>query len=660
MPRIVGLLLLVAFTPGRSAAQGEPRDIRALLRDSILSPAVSEFQVRQFIMNGSTAPPRAPAAPNVWTTEATRLRQHLLNDVVFHGWPREWVESVPKFEDVGVVETGKGYRIHRLRYEIVPGFYSAALLYEPDHINGKVPAILSVSGHDGALGYASEFKQKRHIAWAKHGALVLTPEWFSFGELNHDWNDHNFIAHLNLVGTNGLGMFYLEMRRALDYLYNHPSVDRNRIGMTGLSGGGWQTIVLSSLDERVRAANPVAGFSSLRTRIEVKEYGDIGDLEQTPPDFLQGSDFSHLVALMAPRPTLLSYNAEDDCCFRAGMVKERIFDAIRPIFKLYGKEDGLSWHENTDPGTHNFELDNRQAAYAFFSRTFGLPAIENELGIPAELRSYEELMTGLPKDNLTILGVARRLAADITREPLPSDANGRSAWATAQRARLADVVRYKPVEVQQLWHIAMNKHRDVQSMSYVFGMSNQLSIDGILMRSTRQSSDSAPVTIILDDRGKDSTWYAASRRFLRGDQVLSLELMFFGSAWRNIAPWLFAQGLDAVGDRTIGLQAAQLIRVARWVKERSGGAVVRIETDGMRSQGIAMVAAALEPTLFTEVVTRNGLHSLGYLLSKPVEYGDAPELFCLDLYKFFDLDRLAALAAPARVSPVSFIDVPRD
>jgi dienelactone hydrolase len=513
----MGYLLLLTFAGATAVgAQGEPRDIRTLLRDSILSPAVAEFQVRQYIMNATTAPPRVPAAPNTWTAEATRLRQHLLSDVVFHGWPKEWVESAPRFEDVGVIETGAGYRIHRLRYEIVPGFYSAALLYEPDHITGKIPAILSTSGHDGALGYASEFKQKRHIAWAKHGVMVLTPEWFSFGELNQPWNDHNFIAHLSLVGANGLGMFYLEMRRALDYLYNHASVDRNRIGMTGLSGGGWQTIVLSSLDERVRAANPVAGFSSLRSRIEVKEYGDIGDLEQSPPDFLHGSDFPHLVGLMAPRPMLLSYNAEDDCCFRAGMVKERVFDAILPFYKLYGKEDAFAWHENTDPGTHNFEIDNRLASYAFFSKHFGLPAIENEIGIPAELRSYDELKSGLPKDNLTILDVARRLASDIKRDPIPSDATALASWATAQRAKLRDVVRYKAVDVQQLWHVAMTKHRDVQSMSYLFGMSNQLSASGILMRSTRQSSDSAPITILLDDRGGTSS-SIRTKRFSSSD-----------------------------------------------------------------------------------------------------------------------------------------------
>jgi hypothetical protein len=42
--------------------------------------------------------------------------------------------------------------------------------------------------------------------------------------------------------------------------------------------------------------------------------------------------------------------------------------------------------------------------------------------------------------------------------------------------------------------------------------------------------------------------------------------------------------------------------------------------------------------------------SLDYVLQTPVRFQDAPELFCLDLYKEFDIDRLAPMAAPAVVS----------
>jgi hypothetical protein len=53
----------------------------------------------------------------------------------------------------------------------------------------------------------------------------------------------------------------------------------------------------------------------------------------------------------------------------------------------------------------------------------------------------------------------------------------------------------------------------------------------------------------------------------------------------------------------------------------------------------------------TEVVVRQGIRSLGYLLDAPVKYRTAADLFRLDLYKQFDVDTLAQLAAPAKVSP---------
>jgi hypothetical protein len=500
----------------------------------------------------------------------------------------------------------------------------------------------------GAVGKAIEFKQKRCINYAKHGVVALSLDWFLHGELNEKGDDHSFGAHLDLAGANILGIFYLEMRRGLDYLYNNPNVDRTRIGVTGLSGGGWQTIVLSSLDERVRAANPVAGFSSLRSKIEANGYSEVGDLEQLPPDFLKGLDYSYLVAMMAPRPTLLTYNAEDDCCFRAGLVKPGIYDDIRPFFELYGKADVFTWHENRDPGTHNYQLDNRLADYRFFSKQFGLPLIDNEDGVASEIKSYEELRVGLPKDNLTILGLAQKLAREITRDPIPSDPSAKAAWSSAKRTKLKDVVRYKPIDIRQAWAVATTKRRDVQSLSYLFEANNQLSANGVWLRSIAQSSDTAPVTIVLNDDGREAATDVVSDRLARGDQVLALDVIFTGSSWKDQA-FEFAQMLDAVGDRTIGIEAAQLIGVSRWAKKRSGAAKVRLETGGIRTQAIALVAAALEPELFSEVSVRNGMHSLSYVFNRPVEFEQAPELFCLDLYKEFDIDSLEGLAAPATV-----------
>ena len=659
------LLLIPAILIGICAAyaQSDPQQVNEILKEEILPPAVADFEIRRYLLDRVAPPPQAPSTAEAWTAEAARLRRHLLDDVVFHGWPDQWVKSPPRFEDAGVIEGGEGYKIRKLRYEIVPGFQSVALLYEPENLSGKVPAILNVNGHVGPPGKSVEYKQKRCINFAKHGIMALNLEWFAFGELAERGNEHWFGAHLDLVGANELGLFYLEMRRGLDYLYDHPQVDRNRIGVTGLSGGGWQTIVLSSLDERVRVSVPVAGFSSLRSRIEAKRYGDLGDIEQAATDFLAGSDFTHLVAMMAPRPTLLIHNAEDDCCFRALLVKPYTFDAIRPFFRLYGKDDVFDWHENRDPATHNYQLDNRLASYRFFSRQFGLAPIENEDGVAPEIKSYDELVVGLPKDNLTILGLARKLGGEITRPSIPSEASARAAWVATQRETLQRVVRYKPLDLERLWRVANTKEKDVETVSYLFqmkdGQKDGLPANGVWLRSIQQSSDSAPVTLVLSDKGKETASEVVSDRVNRGESVLALDLLFVGTSWKGVDPYEFAQIVDGVGERPLGIQAAELIRIGRWAREGAGVAKLRLEATGIRSQAAALVAASIEPGLFSEIVVRDGMRSFSYVLDAPVAFDQAPELFCLDLYKDFDIDRLVAMAAPVKVSVASYAEIPK-
>jgi dienelactone hydrolase len=650
------LIPLVLLAADATFAQSAPELIDPILSEEILPPSVAVFQVKQYLLHrvpGLAAPPGATQ----WTATANQIRQHLLDAVVFHGWPKEWVESPPRFEDVGVIEGGKGYRLHKLRYEIVPGSYSAAILYEPEKLEGKVPAVLNVNGHVGPPGKSIEYKQKRCINLAQQGMLALNLEWFNFGELEQPGNEHWFGAHLDLVGANALGLFYLEMRRGLDYLYDHPHADRARLGVTGLSGGGWQTLVLSALDERVKVAVPVAGYASLSTKIEARKYGDLGDYEQNATDFLENQDFTHLTALRAPRPTLLAYNAEDDCCFRGPMAKPLVFDAVRPFFKLYDREGAFEWHENRDPGTHNYQLDNRLAAYRFFSERFGLPVITREIPAGAELKSSKELAVGLPKENLTILGLARKMAADIQREPFPSETVAREKWAASQRGALRSVVRYNPSGLGHVWTLANTKSKGVETRSYLFVMSNGLSANGVWLKGI-ESPDNAPVTIVLNDGGKKAAGVDASDRVNRDEQVLALDLLFTGDAWKDAEPYSYAQILGATGDRALGQQAAQLAQITRWIKERGGASRARLEATGIRSQVAALVAVALEPELFSEVVVHEGMPTLGYLLQAPVTFQEAPELFCLDLYKRFDLDRLAAMAPATKVTLERYVKPP--
>jgi dienelactone hydrolase len=642
MTKTCRTILTLAVVAVPLGAQTEASHLRPILEQEILAPQVAVFQLRQYILRRVAKPP-APTSAERWTAESASLRKRLLNDIVFHGWPHDWVEARPKFEEVGVI-AGNGYRIRKLRYEIVPGFESVALLYEPENLHGKVPAILNVNGHVGPPGKSVEYKQKRCITFARHGILALNLEWFAFGELNQNGNQHLFGHDLDLVGAHGVGLFYLAMRKGLDYLYNHPNTDRARIGMTGLSGGGWQTIVLSSLDERVRATAPVAGYSSITSRVEAHDYGDLGDFEQFATDMFDGVDFTHLTAMMAPRPTLLVYNAEDDCCFRAAMTKPFVFEAIQPVFALYGKQDLLNWHENRDPGTHNYQLDNRTQAYHFFSRQFHLPEFDEDADVPSEIKSYEDLRVGLPKSNLTILDLERKLAGQIDRVPLTQDSGGREA----ERSKLRKIIRLRPDNIDRPWTTAISKHQGIESKSHLFSMDDGLSVTAVWLRPIG-APDNVPVTIILDDKGKAASAERIADRLNRGAQVLAVDLAFTGDAWKGEHFPGLQELVSGTGERPIGVEVAQLIEIARWMKKGAQEAKVRLESSGIRTQVVSLLASAIEPALFSEIVIRNGMPSLAYLLQKPVEYGAAPDLFCLDLLRETDLNRLAALSPSVHV-----------
>ncbi len=637
MPRFAAVLLLMI--PLAASAQVEPAAIQPALARELQTPELAAEALIDYL-TAKVPPLKAPSKPEAWTAEAARLRKLVLDNVIFHGWPAAWRNAPAKFEDLGVFYSAPGYRMRKLRYEVVPGFRSVAILYEPAKAEAKAPGIVNVNGHVGPLGKAVEYKQKRCINQALHGIYALNLEWINQGELAAPHNEHTYAAHMDLTGTAGVGLFYLAMRKGLDYLAAHPGVDPARLGVTGLSGGGWQTITLSALDERVRLAIPVAGYSPMVSRLE--RFMDIGDNEQQASDLFVYADFTHLTAMRAPRPTLLIYNAQDSCCFIGPMVKPELYDKVVPFFALYAPPAAnFAWHENMDPGDHNYQLDNREAAYRFIARHFGIRGWEHETPAGPEIKSYEELKVGLGEGQLSMLDLARKLAVSIQRPSGPP---------AAQRALRADIVLYQPVTVEHAWAVANSRARGVETRSYRLRMTN-----GLFATATWATAYELPpvktASIVLEDRGRAHAAQAVAGRVNRGEQVLALDLLFTGDAAprrqraaNDDGRWLYGLMLAAAGGRPIGVEAAQLIAAARYFQRVTGAEVIRVQASGMRSQLAALVAGALSPGLFSEISVHDGLRSLGELLDRPVRFQDAPDMFCRDLYKYFDLDTLARLA----------------
>lgn len=592
---------------------------------------------------------RVPMVPQVdsveaWEKLASQWRQEMLDKVVFRGEAAKWREAPKQVEWIESIPGGDGYRIKKLRYEVLPGLWAPALLYEPLVLRDKTPVVLNVNGHDRPNGKAAKYKQIRCINQAKRGMIALNLEWLGMGQLNTPGFDHYRMNQLDLCGTSGLAPFYLAMERGLDILLDHKFADPERVAVAGLSGGGWQTIFISSLDTRVTLTNPVAGYSSFRTR--VRNHSDLGDSEQTPCDMATVADYSHLTAMMAPRATLLTFNVKDNCCFASGHALPPLLNVSEPVFKLYDKAERLQSHVNHDPGTHNFEQDNREALYRMFAAHFFAgddSSSAEEIECDAELKSKQELEVALPDNNEDFQTLATALRTSLpASEPLPEKPT--VAWRDAERANLAAVVRAAKYKVSAkevsseskggltttFWQLRMNDAWTVPAVEFSKGESDR-------------------TTIVIADGGRKSTAATVERLLDGGGRVLAVDPFYVGESKIKSRDFLFALLVSAVGDRPVGLQASQLAAASRWLKNERKQSSVTIVAEGERMSLAALVAANLAADEVDRVELKGSLGTLKQVIELNYAVNKQPEFFCFGLLKEFDVDRLVAMAAPREI-----------
>jgi dienelactone hydrolase len=607
-------------------------DLAALLARPIIAPTVPLSEVRAYTAS------RVPAMPALttladWKTFADRTRRDVLEKIVFRGdTARAWRDAKTRVEWLDTISGGPGYSIRKLRYEALPGLWIPALLYVPDNVSGKIPVHLAVNGHDKD-GKAAPYKQLRCINLAKRGIASLNVEWFAQGQLRTDGFGHYRMNQLDLCGVSGLAPFYLAMSRALDALLALPYADPARVAVSGLSGGGWQTITISALAPRVTLANPVAGYSSFLTRAEFPS--DLGDSEQTPNDLATVADYTHLTALLAGRAALLTYNAKDNCCFASPHALAPLLAAAEPIFQLYGQPHRLRSHINVDPGTHNFELDNRQAFYRMVGDTFfpGDPRYRaEEIDSTTELKTAADLLVPLPADNLDFNQLARAASASLPRA------------GTATRETLATVVHYQPHSATAT-PAGTETRGETTATFYTLRVGATWTVPVVaLTRGTPRGT-----TLLVADAGRKSLAARTETLLAAGQRVLAVDPFYFGESKITPRDFLYALLVAATGDRPLGIQSSQLAAVARWARTEFKSAPVAVESTGPRLGLAALLATALEPTAIATLHQTDALSSLHEVIRQNWSVDKYPELFCFGLLAHFDVPQLHALVGPTRL-----------
>ena len=595
--------------------------IERALAQEIIGPDLALEEVRVF---NETRVPDMPSVRSAaeWKAKAREYRRNVLNKVVFRGEAAKWRDTPLQVEWSAVIEGLPGYRIRKLRFEAVPGWWIPALLYEPTKLSGKRPVVLNVNGHDGK-GKAADYKQIRCINQAKRGMIALNVEWIGMGQFASRMS-HYQMNQMDLCGTAGIAPFFLNMSKGLDVLLSHPNADPKRVAVAGLSGGGWQTIFISSLDERVTLANPVAGYSSFKTR--ARHGMDLGDSEQTPNDLALYADYTHLTALLANRAALLTYNAKDNCCFTAGHALPPLLAAAQPIFRLLGRGEFLRSHINHDPGSHNFELDNRQQLYRFIGDVFyqGQEYDWQEIPSADEVKTYDELLVDLPEENGGFNSIALGLM-----ETLPKPFEG------DKRRRLLEVVSAKNYTAK-----AKRVRGEGAMVHFQFQVGDDWTLPGTVF------TPDAPMatTLLIADAGRKAQAERVESLLAKGRRVVAFDPFFFGESKIKSRDFLHVILMHAAGERALGVQASQISAVAEWAKKQYRQPV-ELMSAGPRLS-VAARLAAVQSNAISALKLHDPMKSLKEVILENKGANHMPEMMCFGLLESFDLPQIEALIAP--------------
>jgi len=295
-----------------------------------------------------------------WENHADSIRKNLRKGMGLEIFPAKTPLN-PRYRNKKILD---GYSVESVVFESLPGFFVTGNLYRPTGKFKKksLAVILCPHGHwdmPEDYGRYRDDMQIRCAAFARMGAIVFSIEMVGYGEsvqVPHEYNKTLMYQTWNSI-------------RVIDFLLSMPEADPKRVGVTGASGGGTQTFMLTALDDRVKVSIPVVMVSSHFFGGCVCESG--------MPVHKDGNKVysnAEIACLAAPRPMLLVSDGDDWT-----RNTERVeYPFAKSIYKLFGKES-LVENVHLASEVHDYGINKRLAAYRFLDKHLGMQ-LENITG----------------------------------------------------------------------------------------------------------------------------------------------------------------------------------------------------------------------------------------------------------------------------------------
>jgi cephalosporin-C deacetylase-like acetyl esterase len=554
----------------------------AWLNRKLLPADEAQRMLRAFVEK-QLEPLPVPRTLDDWKNQREPLRQEILrilglDDLV----PPQWDLKLARH---GTLQRD-GYRIERLTFETYPGFANAAVLYVPDDISGRVPGVVSISGHN-SVSKAAEYVQRRNVNLVKRGCVVLSYDYFGYGD-RKTGNDPDRPEGPNAHGIRSFSysrrsataLEVLDAIRAIDVLIAQSDVDSERIGFTGESGGGNSTYWIAALDPRVNLAVPVSSVTTFDYWIR----GDSNwDWHQRPPGIRRVADIGTLLALHAPHPLVVisSQRGTDNAEFPLHEA-EKSHQWARQVYGLFRSHDRVQHYESTTG--HGYQEDKRQQLYLAVDRWLKPPRPAAGQELPVRLEAVADLRTQLPENNQTF----RSIFAEWV-EPLPH--TGATESSTSLRKFLRERLGW-PEELPaiQRQSVASEEQGDWAAQFWIVETEPGIRLPVVSI--SPKNAGKLPVTLVP---GRDRA--AVARALQNGQVVLAFDLRAIGEMrsgkmgmWPSIAGETWSRLLgesDAswsnwswfAGRPVPGQWALDIIQVARFGSDQFQVKSVAIDAD---------------------------------------------------------------------------------